>query len=156
MKKELNAIIRELENTLDGEPWFGRAVYKLLREVDPEKAFIKPNETEHSMVELLYHMITWTDFTLKRIENDKINDMAAFEKIDWREIDPSIHGWEEGLSEFIAVNQHIIALLKEKNDEFLGETVDYREYNFRFLLRGIIQHHIYHAGQIAYLVKLLK
>ena len=156
MNKKLKSLIREYENTLDGEPWFGRAVYKLLREVDPSKAFIKPNETEHSMVELLYHMLTWTEFTLKRIENDKINDMAAFEKIDWREIDPSIHGWEEGLSEFIAVNQQIIALLKEKDDEFLKEIVDYRKYNFRFLIRGIIQHHIYHAGQIAYLVKLLR
>src|SRR4030095_7287799 len=112
MNKELKSLIREYENALDGEPWFGRAVYKLLREVDPGKAFIKPNETEHSLVELLYHMLTWTEFTLKRIENDKINDMATFEKIDWREIDPSIHGWEEGLSEFIAVNQQIIALLK--------------------------------------------
>ena len=82
--------------------------------------------------------------------------MAAYEKIDWREIDPSIHGWEEGLSQFIATNQHIIALLKQKDDSFLKEIVDYRKYNFRFLLRGLIQHHIYHAGQIAYIVKLLR
>ena len=68
MNKELTSIIKELENTLDGEPWFGRAVYQLMREVDPQKAFIKPNDTGHSLVELLYHMITWTEFSLKRIE----------------------------------------------------------------------------------------
>lgn len=33
MNKEIQSIIRNLENTLDGEPWFGRPVYAILREV---------------------------------------------------------------------------------------------------------------------------
>jgi len=155
MNKEIQSIIRNLENTLDGEPWYGRPVYVILREVDESKASIKPIENSHSMIELLYHMLTWAEFTLKRIENDNINDLAAFEKLDWRQIDPQIHGWEEGLSAFIATHQQIIAILQTKNDEFLKEIVDYRKYNFRFLLNGLIQHNIYHIGQIAYLKKLL-
>lgn len=155
MNKELQSIITDIENTLDGEPWYGRSVYSLLREVDAGKTFVKPNENSFSMIELLYHMLTWAQFTLKRIEKDKVQDMEAFEKLDWRQIDPQIHGWEEGLSEFIATHQHIIALLKTKDDSFLEETVDYRKYNFRFLLNGFIEHSIYHAGQIAYLQKML-
>ncbi|MBC7948565.1 MAG: DinB family protein [Chitinophagaceae bacterium] len=156
MNKEINSIIRNLENTLDGEPWFGRSIYALMREVDAAKASTKPNEQSHSMIELLYHMITWSQFALKRIEKDQVNDMAAFEKLDWRDIDPQIHGWEDGLSEFIATHQEIIAILQTKTDEFLQEKVDYRNYNFRFLLNGLIQHNIYHVGQIAYLKKLLE
>jgi uncharacterized damage-inducible protein DinB len=155
MNTEIQSIIRNLENTLDGTPWYGRPVYAILREVDATTASIKPNEQSHSMIELLYHMITWSQFTLKRIEKDVINDLAAFEKIDWREIDPQIHGWEEGLSEFIATHQQIIALLHEKDDSFLKEKVDYRNYNVRFMLNGLVQHNIYHLGQIAYLQKLL-
>lgn len=155
MNKEIQSIIRNLENVLDGTPWYGRPVYVILREVDESKTSIKPNENSHSMIELLYHMLTWAEFTLKRIEKDKISDLAAFEKLDWREIDPQIHGWEEGLSAFIATHQHIIALLQTKDDEFLKEIADYRKYNFRFLLNGLIQHNIYHIGQIAYLKKLL-
>jgi uncharacterized damage-inducible protein DinB len=156
MNKELQSIIKNYQNSLEGEPWFGRAIYEILREVDPQTAFLKPNGTEHSMVELLYHMITWAEFALKRIEKDDSNDMAAFEKLDWREIDPQIHGWEEGLSAFIATNQQIIALLQQKDDAFLGEKVDYRQYNFRFLIKGVMEHNIYHLGQIAYLKKMLK
>ena len=155
MNKEIQSIIRNLENTLDGEPWYGRPVYVLLREVDESKTSVKPNDNSYSMIELLYHMLTWAEFTLKRIEKDKINDLATFEKLDWREIDSKIHGWEEGLSSFIATHQHIIALLQTKDDEFLKEIVDYRKYNFRFLLNGLIQHNIYHIGQIAYLKKML-
>jgi uncharacterized damage-inducible protein DinB len=151
MNKEILSIIHNLENVLDGTPWYGRAVYPILREVDEATASQKPNEQSHSMIELLYHMLTWAQFTLKRIEKDDANDMAAFEKIDWREIDPQIHGWEEGLSEFIATHQQIITLLQTKEDSFLREIVDFRNYNFRFLLNGLIQHNIYHLGQIAYI-----
>ena len=91
------------------------------------------------MIELLYHLLTWAEFTLKRIEKDSINDLAAFEKIDWREIDPKIHDWDEGLAAFIATHQQIIALLHTKGDAFLNEIVDYRQYNFRFLLNGLIR-----------------
>jgi uncharacterized damage-inducible protein DinB len=153
MDKEIKSIIRNLEITLEGEPWFGRPINEILREVDPTVASRNPAAGAHSMVELLYHMNTWASFTLKRIEKDKINDLAAFEKLDWREIDPQIHGWEEALSEFIAIHQEIVAQLQTKDDSFLDEKVDYRNYNFRFLINGLIQHNIYHIGQIAYVKK---
>lgn len=155
MKAEINSLVQELENTLDGKPWFGRPVYSLLRETDPSIAFVKPAGNAHSLVELLYHMLTWAQFTLKRIEQEKTDDMQAFEKLDWREIDPQIHGWEEGLAEFIAVHQQIIAHLHTKDDSFLSQKVDYRDFDFRFLIKGLIQHNIYHLGQVAYVKKLL-
>ncbi|MEO7982509.1 MAG: DinB family protein [Bacteroidota bacterium] len=155
MNKEIQSIIRRIEKVNSGEPWFGRAVYSILEETDPKKAFIKPNNTEHALTELLYHMITWADFTLKRLEKVKINDLAAAEKMDWRSIDPKVHTWKKGLAEFKAIHKKIIALLNKKDDDFLLEIVDYRKYNFRFLLNGMIEHNIYHLGQIAYLNKLL-
>ena len=155
MNSEVQSIIRRIENTNCGEPWFGRAVYTLLDEVDGKKAAIKPEGREHSMLELLYHMNTWCDFTLKRLEKDKARDMAAFEKLDWREIDPKQHSWKKALAEFKSINKKIVALLNKKDDDFLTDIVDYRKYNYRFLLNGMIEHTIYHIGQIAYLNKLL-
>ena len=155
MNKETLSIIRRIENINSGQPWFGRAVFSILEEVDPKKVYIKPNDTEHSLAELLYHMITWASFTLKRIEKDDTMDMASFEKMDWRDINPKTHTWKKGLAEFKSVHKKIIALLKKKKDAFLKEIVDYRQYNYRFLLNGMIEHNIYHLGQIAYLNKLL-
>lgn len=155
MRKQTDSIINNFENTLSGEPWFGRAVYSILDVVDIKKVHIKPNDTEHSLIELLYHMITWADFTLKRIEKDMEHDLAAAESLDWRKIDPKIHTWKKGLAEFKAIHKKITTLLKKKEDEWLGEKVDFRKYNYRFLLNGLMQHNIYHLGQIAYLNKLL-
>ena len=155
MNKELQSIIRNLEKVNTGQPWYGRAVYEMLEEIDTAIVYKKPNDNSYSLAELLYHMITWADFTLKRIEGDKEKDMAAFEELDWREINPRIHTWEKGISEFKGIHKKIVELLNEKDDKFLGDIVDYRKYNFRFLLNGLIQHNIYHIGQVAYIKKLL-
>ena len=155
MKTEIKTIISNLESTLSGDPWFGKPVYEILDEVNSKKAFIKANNNSHSLIDLLYHMLTWANFTLKRIEKEKIKDLAAFEELDWRKINPKIHTWKKGLAEFKAVNKKLISILKKQDDTFLNEKVDYREYDFRYLLNGMIQHHIYHIGQIAYLTKLL-
>lgn len=155
MNKEIQAIIRRIENVNSGEPWFGKAIYSLLEEVDPKKAASKPNGAGHSILELLWHMNTWASFTLKRLEKDDVQDLAAFESLDWRSLDPKLHTWKKGLSEFKGTHKKIVAILKKKDDSFLKEIVDYRKYNYRFLLNGLIEHNIYHAGQIAYLNKFL-
>jgi len=156
MNEKVQSIIKNFEITLTGQPWFGRAVYTILEEIDAKKAGIKPNGTEHSMLELLWHMNTWAGFTLKRLELDKEQDMAAFEKIDWRKIYPKVHTWKKGLAEFKSIHKKIAALLKKKDDAFLKEIVDYRNYNYRFLINGLIEHNIYHLGQIAYIHKMLR
>jgi uncharacterized damage-inducible protein DinB len=155
MRKEIDYIITTLHSVLDGEPWFGRSVMSLLQEVNPAVVYKRPTANSHSLIELIYHMNTWAEFTLKRLERVEEKDFAVFEKLDWREIEPNEHTWEKGVAQFKVTHDLIIELLGTKDDEFLSGEVDYREYNFRFLLHGIIQHDIYHAGQIAYLKKLL-
>lgn len=152
----MQSIISRLENTLDGTPWYGRPVYEMLEEINPKIVYTKPNNLSHSLIDLLYHMITWAEFTLKRLEEEKEPDMAAFENLDWRKIDPKVHTWKKGLASFKSIHKKIIQLLKKKEDVFLEEKVDYRKYNFRFLINGLIQHNIYHIGQIAYVKKLLE
>ena len=113
MNKELQSIIRNLERVNTGQPWYGRAVYEMLEETESSIVYKKPGENSYSLIELLYHMITWADFTLKRIEGDKEKDLPASEKLDWRKIDPKVHTWEKGLAEFKAIHKKIIELLAE-------------------------------------------
>ena len=156
MNKEAKSIIRNLQNTLSGEPWFGRAVFPILEETDETKIHIHPGDTQHSLAELLYHMITWAEFCLKHLENAPANEIVKVETRDWREIDPETHSWEKGMEELKSIHEKIISILETKEDAFLKEIVPNREFNFRFMLNGLIQHNIYHLGQIAYLNKLLK
>lgn len=155
MNKEVQSIITTLRETLDGDPWYGRSLYAILDEVDPSSAFINPGEKGHALIELLYHMIAWAQFAQSRLEEDPKREISYYEALDWREIDPVIHTWKNGIEEFKATNKRIIELLQQKDDAYLASPVSGRKYNVGYMLHGLIQHNIYHLGQIAYVKKLL-
>jgi uncharacterized damage-inducible protein DinB len=154
MKHEIEKIKSELQTSLEGSPWFGKSVYTMLSEVHPTIAYKKPFETGHSIIELLYHMITWAQFTRKRLAKETDDDIPAYDVLDWRMIDPLEHTWSKAIEEYKNVHSEIIALLEKADDSLLDQKVDFRDYNFSFLLNGFIQHNIYHLGQIAYVKKL--
>lgn len=155
MNKETQSISRNIQNILNGEPWYGRPVFAILNEIDPHIVFKKPNPNSHSIAELLYHTITWAEFCLKQIEKADKKLIEEIQSRDWRNIDPSVHNWEKGLEELRTIHDQIISALESKDDEWLKEKVHFRNFNFRFMLNGLIQHDIYHIGQIAYVKKLL-
>ncbi len=156
MNKETQYLIKSFEDTLSKQPWFGRAVYEILGEADESKVDTKPNGTEHSMIELLWHMNTWAEFVLGSLENRSTEEMKAIEANDWREIDPKTHTWKKGLEQLKATHGRILEILKQKTDDsFLGDIVPLRKFNFRYMLNGLIQHNIYHLGQVAYVKKML-
>jgi hypothetical protein len=51
-------------------------------------------------------------------------------------------------------HDELMAELDRKTDDFLTEIVPGAEYDFFTLLTGIVNHDLYHAGQIAILKKL--
>lgn len=156
MSKETQSIISSLQETLDGQPWFGRGVFAILNEIDESKIYEKPNADSHSLAELLWHMNTWAEFTLGALENWSVDEMKRIEEIDWRTIDPNTHNWKNGLKELRSIHIKIIDTLKKKTDDnYLDEIVPDRKYNYRYMLNGLVQHNIYHLGQIAYIKKML-
>jgi len=156
MNKETQYIIKSYESTLSGRPWFGRGVYEILAEIDESKADKKPNAASHSLIELVWHMNTWAEFALGALENRTIEQLKEIESMDWRNIDPKTHTWKKGVEQLKTTHDKIIGLLKQKTDDsFLSEIVPNRQYNFRFLLNGLVQHNIYHLGQVAYIKKML-
>jgi len=154
MNEEVQSIIKNLDTTLNGQPWFGRAIYVLLDEIDSKKTAINPNENEHSALELLWHMNTWAEFTLANLENRTDSDLKKIEANDWRKLSKQKHTWKKGLSEFKSIHKQIVDNLSKRDDDFLSDMVPNRRYNFRFMLNGLIQHNIYHIGQLVYLKKL--
>ena len=99
MNKETQSIVNTLNNTLNGQPWFGRAVFEILQEVDEAKVHTKPNGTEHSLIELLWHMNTWAEFTLAGIENRSVDEIKKLKPpIGGILIRKFIHGRKEWTS----------------------------------------------------------
>ncbi|MDF2193611.1 DinB family protein [Paraflavitalea sp. CAU 1676] len=155
MNTQILKITQSLQETLTGDPWYGRSLYSLLDQVDPSTVFVNPDEKGHALIELLYHIINWAQFVQSRLENDDTKDVRYYEQYDWRVIDPTIHTWKNGVKELKATNQHILDLLNNCEDSVLEDPVPHRAYNVGYMLDGYIQHNIYHLGQMFYVKKLL-
>jgi uncharacterized damage-inducible protein DinB len=154
MNNELLSIANQFEDVYAGDPWFGKSVTSLLKEVDKSIVFDKPNG-QHSILELLWHIVTWREFTISRLRpSDKTVDF--FEENDWRQLDHSNKAlWEDGLQRLNETQKELAGLLSSEDDSILRQKVPQRDYDYKNLLYGIIHHDIYHLGQIAYINKLL-
>jgi len=156
MNTEIVQITQQLKDVYEGEPWFGRSVKSLLNDAKPNVSFEKPND-QHSILELLWHMITWREFTIKSLRNDDEKNPQYFEDNDWRKLDHNDSSlWEKGLQKLDETQSELIESLQHQVDKRLNEIVPGKKYNFKSLLYGIIHHDIYHIGQIAYVIKLLQ
>lgn len=152
---ELELLIELMTELVEGEPWHGKGVKAILNEVSADIVFQQPGG-QHSILELVWHMATWKEFCVSRLQNDTRN-LAEFEELDWRELDHSNTSlWQEGLNYYWKMHQQLVELLRRQETKILDTIVPGRKYNFRKLLNGICQHDVYHSGQIAYINKLLR
>ena len=156
MRREMVQLQDQLIDAYQGEPWFGRNARQLLGDVDKEAAFVKLNG-QHSIVELVWHMITWREFTINCLEKSSEYDLKHFENLDWRKLDHDDKSlWKQGLDILDATQNRLINVLQQQDDAILEQNVSERAYNYRKLINGIIQHDVYHLGQIAYINKQIK
>ncbi|MEN9548391.1 MAG: hypothetical protein RIR12_982 [Bacteroidota bacterium] len=154
MKSEVASIIQRIERTLYGDPWYGKAILSILDEVDGRLAHVQKSGSPHSLLAILYHMNAWATFTLKSIRKEPFNHAKQGEDGDWPLLNVKTYTWKKELSNYKKLHKEIVTELQKLDDSFLVEMVAERKYNFRFLLNGLLEHNIYHAGQIALLSKL--
>ncbi len=156
MNNQIRHIRRLLFETYEGNPWHGRSIIDLLGSVSPEIGLRKPSANTHSIAELIYHMVNWKEFAISRLLPEESNDISYYESNDWRELDhSSILTWEEGLKLLDEKQQQLLRIMDDSDDSILAQPVRERVYNIKLLLYGVVQHDIYHAGQIAFVKNLL-
>jgi hypothetical protein len=156
MNSEILLIAEGIKDVYEGQPWFGKNLKQLVNEIDERIVFEKPNG-QHSIVELLWHMITWKEFTSSRLRNDTAKPIQYFEEYDWRRLDHSDKTlWQQGLQQLSKIHNELVEVIQQQKDDLLSQKVHERNYGFRKLLNGIKEHDIYHSGQIAYIKKLLQ
>ena len=154
MNNELKMYAAQLNENFSGEPWFGRNIQAILKEINEDIASQKPNG-QHSILELLYHMINWRLFTINRLEKSTAT-VKSFEENDWQVLDHQDKSlWQKGIEQLNDTQQRLLNLINTMKDEDLQSPVHERDYENRTLIIGIIQHDIYHLGQIAYIKKML-
>ena len=158
LSSEISRIVDELQREHDGDPWHGSPLKAILQGIDAQRAAARPLADAHSIWEIVLHMTSWKNETTRRIRG-----AVACMPIegDWPEAGlPAEDGWQQAIGRLEAAHEDLIAAVKAFPDTKLYEpTNDTRSaplgtgVSHYVLLHGIVQHDVYHAGQIALLKK---
>ena len=75
---------------------------------------------------------------------------------DWKDnVELSKFGWTNLKNALYDSRIELIELFVNQDDTYLESKFLGTEYNFHYLIEGIIQHDLYHLGQIGVTIKLL-
>lgn len=146
---ELSRIIDMLQNAFDGAAWHGASIMEILNKITSKQAF-KPSEHIHRICELVQHIIAWRVFAISRLEGDAFYEVSQSE--NWKIFkNPDEATWEEIIADLAESQKNIISALEKISDERLYDEVEGKAYDYYTLIHGVIQHDLYHLGEIALL-----
>jgi len=150
----VNDIIRQLNEIQDGSLWFDQCFKEKTGNLSEAEALARPVPEVHSVAEHISHIIEWRKEALLRFKQQRTDLMNSPE--DWKDnaVLKSI-GWASLKNEFYESTAALISILQDKNDDWLKTKFQDEEYTFHYIIEGIIQHDLYHLGQIGVTIKLL-
>jgi uncharacterized damage-inducible protein DinB len=144
-------IADQLRRAYEGDAWHGPALLELLEGVDARTAAAKPLANVHSIWELLLHTAVWDEATLQRLAGRVCQPTgdANFPPVK----EPTEAAWRKAVAEAKRTHDTLVKTVEGLPDSRLRDQVPGKDYNFYHLLHGVVQHELYHAGQIAILKK---
>ena len=144
-------IADQLRRAFQGAAWHGPALLELLQDVDAATAAAKPLPKVHSIWELLLHIAAWDDAACRRLGGEKIQlrGAANFPVAP----KPTEAAWRKAIAEAKRTHDMLVKTVASLPESRLRERVPGKRYDFYFMLQGVAQHELYHAGQIAILKK---
>jgi uncharacterized damage-inducible protein DinB len=142
-------IVDQLKRSYEGNAWHGPALKELLADVSAERAAGRPLNGAHTIWEIVRHIITWERVVDRRLKGERVDEP---EEGDWLEVqDTSPDAWQTTLASLAKTHEGLVQQVAALQDARLRETAVGTEYSVYFMLHGVIQHNLYHGGQIALL-----
>jgi uncharacterized damage-inducible protein DinB len=151
---EIKRINDQLKRAFEGKAWHGPSVSEVLDGIGAEQAAAYPIAGAHSIWELTLHIGTWERIGRRRMQESNPIDVSDEE--DWPAVgDTSEEAWKTTLEELRRNHEALREAIRGLDEARLDEIVPGTQYSIYFLLHGVIQHDLYHAGQSALLKKAL-
>lgn len=149
---EIDRIVDQMERAFEGDAWHGSSISEILACITADQAAAHPIPEAHSIWQIVLHTSVWQRTVRERLQGKPIEALPDDE--DWPPVtDISTPAWTAAARELRSEYE----LLREEallwRDRDLGETTEGQRYTVYEMLHGVIQHNLYHAGQIALLKK---
>jgi uncharacterized damage-inducible protein DinB len=144
----------QLDRVFAGEAWHGTPVLDVLDELTARQAAARPVASAHSIAEIVNHIDAWLSIVHRRCEGTPVGTIS--DAVDWPPVtDPSDEAWREARARLRRRYLELASMVSRLSDADLDRTVQgkLRTYTVYDDIHGVIQHTLYHLGQIVVLAK---
>ena len=150
---ELQRISEQLKRAFEGNAWHGPAVLEVLDGVSAEQAAARVFPAAHTIWELALHIGAWEGACTRRLQGDRA-ELSDAE--DWPPVsDTSDEAWQQLKKRLQEANLKLRSAVEGINEQRLDEPILPDMPSVYVTVQGVVQHDLYHAGQIAILKKAL-
>lgn len=150
---EIDRIKDLLESALKGSAWSGPSMLEVLEGVNSKKAAGRPIGNVHTIWELVLHIIKWEEIAIGRLQG---KDIRPTPEEDWQEPrDTSEKAWQNVIERLKQVHVELMEEISKLSLNRLDEPSLPKPgfLSVYILLHGVVQHNLYHTGQVAILKK---
>lgn len=150
---EIDRILDQLKRAYEGNAWHGPAVKEVLVGVTAAQAHLRPIADGHTIYELVRHIAVWEDVGRRRLSGDPA-EVPISSPEDWPPADDTSEtAWESAKAALDRGHQALVETIRQVDQSRLDEPILEGKSSVYVTLHGVIQHDLYHAGQIAILKK---
>jgi uncharacterized damage-inducible protein DinB len=148
--RAIERLLEQLNAAYGGPAWHGPSLHELLDGVTEERARQRPIANAHSILEIVVHVRAWMDAVAERLAGSP-RELTTEE--DWSDVART--SWPVVLEELDRAESRVCDAVARLRPEDLDKAVAGKSYSVYTLVHGVIQHNLYHAGQIALIKKRL-
>lgn len=151
---EIERILDQMDRAFSGEAWHGPSLMAVLDGISAENAAKRPIPQAHSIWELVHHVRAWNAIVQRRLQDEIVK---VTPEMDWPPV-PAVSetAWQSALADLKQSRAQLRQTVERLTDAQLAEKPPHLPDSRYVLLHGVIQHDLYHAGQIAVLKKALQ
>ncbi|MGI9069409.1 MAG: DinB family protein [Pyrinomonadaceae bacterium] len=148
---EVERIVDQLKRAFEGEAWHGPSVLEIIEGIDSQQAAARPFDGVHSIWEIVLHIAAWEGAVLRRLRGDRA-ELPTEE--DWPPVPATTdEAWEQTREELKQGHNDLRNAVGRLDESRLYQQIIEGMSSVYGTLHGVIQHDLYHAGQIAILKK---
>ena len=153
---DFDALRQDLHQVYEGDPWHGSSITSVLEGIGAEAAAIRPIPAAHTIWELVLHMAVWTREVASRVRGADAKNppedwpVPRFGGVEeaWKSAQADLAAAQKELEQAVDALQpdELVRWIGDQRDPALGAGT-----TVGTAIRGLLQHHTYHQGQIALL-----
>jgi uncharacterized damage-inducible protein DinB len=146
--RAIERILDQLNAAYGGEAWHGPALRQLLEDVSEQEAQSHPVAGLHSIIEIVAHVRATMDMVSERLAGN-LRELTTEE--DWSDVTRT--SWAAALEELDHAESRVCDAVARLTPDDLDHVVVGKSYTTYVMVHGVVQHNLYHAGQISMLKK---